>query len=208
MKIEPPTLGVVLAGGRARRMGGRDKPMLQVGGRPMLARVLARLAPQCDALIVSANGDLTRFESFGAPVVADGIGGFAGPLAGVLAALEWAATRRTGVEWVVSAPGDCPFLPRDLVARLHAARRGQGAELAAAASGGRAHPAIGLWRVALREELRQALVVEHCRKVADWTARYSLATATWPSEPLDPFFNVNSPEDLVEAERLAILDGD
>jgi molybdopterin-guanine dinucleotide biosynthesis protein A len=208
MKTDPPTLGAVLAGGLARRMGGRDKPMLQVGGRPMLARVLARLAPQCDAVIVSANGDLARFESFGAPIVADGIEGFAGPLAGVLAALEWAATRRPGVEWLVSAPGDCPFLPRDLVGRLHAARRGQGAELGVAASGARAHPAIGLWRVALREELRHALFVEHCRKVADWTARYSLATATWPSEPLDPFFNVNSPEDLVEAERLARLDGD
>jgi molybdopterin-guanine dinucleotide biosynthesis protein A len=208
MKAEPPTLGVVLAGGLARRMGGGDKPMLEVGGRPMLARVLARLGPQCDALIISANGDLTRFESFGPPVVADGLGGFAGPLAGVLAALEWAATHRPRVEWVVSAPGDCPFLPRDLVARLHAARRGQDAELGVAASSGRTHPAIGLWPVALRKELRHALVVEHCRKVAGWTARYSLATAAWPSEPLDPFFNVNSPEDLVEAERLARLDGD
>jgi molybdopterin-guanine dinucleotide biosynthesis protein A len=202
------TLGVVLAGGLARRMGGGDKPMLRVGGRLMLERVAARLAPQCARIILNANGDLTRFESFGLPVVADAIEGFAGPLAGVLAALDWAGANRPDLEWVVSAAGDCPFLPTDLVARLHAARKSQGAELAVAASGGRSHPAIGLWRVALREDLRRALVVEHCRKVSSWTARHSLAMATWPTEPFDPFFNVNTAEDLAEAERLARLDSD
>jgi molybdenum cofactor guanylyltransferase len=208
MTADPATIGVALAGGLARRMGGGDKPMLEIGGRPMLARVLARLAPQCDGLVLNANGDLARFERFGTPVVADSVEGFAGPLAGILAGLDWVGANRPDIEWVVSAPGDCPFLPRDLVARLHAVRRREGAELAAAASGGRSHPAIGLWRVALREELRHALVVEHCRKVAGWAARYSVATAAWPSEPLDPFFNVNNAQDLVEAERLAELEGD
>lgn len=202
------TLGVVLAGGLARRMGGGDKPMRKFGGRTMLERVIARLAPQCDGLILAANGDPARFASFDLPVVADAIEGFAGPLAGVLAALDWAAANRPDVAWVVSAAADCPFAPRDLVARLHAARKSEGAQLAVAASGGRAHPAIGLWSVALREDLRHALVVEDCRKVDRWTARYPLATASWPTAPLDPFFNVNTAEDLAVAERLAALDGD
>jgi molybdopterin-guanine dinucleotide biosynthesis protein A len=201
------TLGVVLAGGLARRMGGGDKAMGKVGGRTMLERVVGRLAPQCDGLILSANGDPARFASFGLPVVADAIEGFAGPLVGVLAALDWAAANRPDVGWVVSAAGDCPFAPRDLVARLRAATTSQGAQLAVAASGGRAHPTTGLWRVALREDLRQALVVEGCRKVDRWTARYRLATISWPTAPFDPFFNVNTREDLAEAERLAALDG-
>lgn len=204
----PTTLGVVLAGGPARRMGGGDKPLRKVGGRTMLERVIARLAPQCDGLILAANGDPARFASFGLPVVADAIEGFAGPLAGVLAALDWAAANRPDIAWVVSAAADCPFTPRDLVARLHAARKSEGAQLAVAASGRRSHPATGLWSVALREDLRHALVVEDCRKVDRWTARYPLATASWPTEPLDPFFNVNTAEDLAEAERLAELGGD
>jgi molybdenum cofactor guanylyltransferase len=202
------TLGVVLAGGLARRMGGGDKAMVKVGGRTMLERVVARLAPQCDGLILSANGDPARFAAFGLPVVADAVEGFAGPLAGVLAALDWAAANRPNVGWVVSAAADCPFAPRDLVARLRAATIAQDAPLAVAASGGRAHPTTGLWSVALREDLRQALVVEGCRKVDRWTARYRLATVAWPAAPFDPFFNVNTPEDLAEAERLAALDGD
>jgi molybdopterin-guanine dinucleotide biosynthesis protein A len=200
------TVGVILAGGLARRMGGGDKPLRTLGGRTLLERVVARLAPQCDALIVNANGDPARFEAFGLPVVADAAPGFLGPLAGILAALDWAAANRPDVGWVVSAPGDCPFLPRDLAARLHAARIGEGAELAVAASGGRPHPAIGLWSVALREDLRHALVVEDCRKVSRWSARYRLAAASWPILPLDPFFNVNTGEDLAEAERLAAFD--
>jgi molybdopterin-guanine dinucleotide biosynthesis protein A len=200
------TLGVILAGGLANRMGGGDKPLRTIGGRTMLERVVARLAPQCDGLIVNANGDPTRFDAFGLAVVADAAPGFLGPLAGILAALDWAAANKPDVAWVVSAPGDCPFLPRDLAARLHAARIGEGAKLAVAASGGRPHPAIGLWSVALREALRHALVVEDCRKVACWTARYRLAVASWPLEPLDPFFNVNSLEDLAEGERLTRLD--
>ncbi|SFP79275.1 molybdenum cofactor guanylyltransferase [Bradyrhizobium sp. Ghvi] len=202
----PPTLGVLLAGGLARRMGGGDKPMRTIGGRTILERVIARLSPQCDGLILNANGDPARFGAFGSPVISDDVPGFPGPLAGVLAALDWTATNRPDVDWVLSAAGDCPFLPRDLVARLHEARARENAQLAVAASGGQSHPVIGLWRVALRDELRHALVVEDLRKIDRWTARYPLATVTWPAEPLDPFFNANTVEDIAEAERLAALD--
>ncbi|WP_404653528.1 molybdenum cofactor guanylyltransferase MobA [Bradyrhizobium sp. USDA 336] len=202
----PPTLGVLLAGGLARRMGGGDKPMRTIGGRTILERVIARLAPQCSGLILNANGDPARFAAFSLQVVADDVPGFPGPLAGILAALDWAAANRPQIEWVLSAAGDCPFLPRDLVAQLHEARARENAQLAVAASGEQSHPVIGLWRVALREELRHALVDEDLRKIDRWTARYPLATVTWPNEPLDPFFNANTVEDITEAERLAALD--
>ena len=202
----PPTFGVLLAGGLARRMGGGDKPMRTIGGRTILERVIARLSPQCSGLILNANGDPARFAGFGLQVVADDVPDFPGPLAGILAALDWTATNRPETEWVLSAAGDCPFLPRDLVARLHEARARENAQLVVAASGGQSHPVIGLWRVALREELRHALVVEDLRKIDRWTARYPLATVTWPTEPLDPFFNANTVEDIAEAERLAALD--
>lgn len=202
------TLGVLLAGGLARRMGGGDKPMKMIGGRTILDRVIARLTPQCDVLILNANGDPARFASFGLPVVADTVDGFAGPLAGILAALDWTAANRPEIEWVLSAATDCPFLPRDLVTRLQNARMTEGAQLAVAASGGQAHPVVGLWKVALRNELRHALTVEDVRKIDRWTARYKLATVTWPAEPLDPFFNANTVEDIAEAERIATLDSD
>ncbi|MEK9281615.1 molybdenum cofactor guanylyltransferase MobA [Bradyrhizobium sp. ISRA442] len=202
----PPTQGVLLAGGLARRMGGGDKPLRTIGGRTILERVIARLSPQCDGLILNANGDPARFVGFGLQVVADDVPGFPGPLAGILAALDWTAENRPGIEWVLSAAGDCPFLPRDLVARLHEGRERDNAQLAVAASGGQSHPVIGLWRVDLREELRHALVVEDLRKIDRWTTRYPLATVTWPTDPLDPFFNANTVEHIAEAERLAALD--
>ena len=208
MKIEiPPTPGVLLAGGLARRMGGGDKPMRQIAGRTILDRVIARLEPQCEELILNANGDPARFATFGLPVIADTVENFPGPLAGILAALDWAAANRPEVSWILSAAADCPFLPRDLVARLHHACAEQNAQLAVAASGGQSHPVIGLWSVALREDLRHALVVEDVRKIDRWTARYRLATETWPAGPLDPFFNANTMDDIAEAERLAELDG-
>ena len=201
----PATLCVVLAGGLGRRMGGGDKPMREIGGRTILDHVIERLEPQCDGLLLNANGDPARFARFGLPVVADTIEGYPGPLAGILAALEWTAINRPGIKWVASAAGDCPFLPRDLVARLQQARLAEDADLAVAASAGQAHPVIGLWKVALRDELRHALVEEDLRKIDRWTARYRLATVTWPIEPVDPFFNANTVDDLAEAERLAAL---
>ena len=201
----PATLCVVLAGGLGRRMGGGDKPMREIGGRTILDHVIERLEPQCDGLLLNANGDPARFARFGLPVIADPIEGYPGPLAGILAALEWTAANRPGTEWVASAAGDCPFLPRDLVARLQQARLAEDADLAVAASAGQAHPVIGLWKVVLRDELRHALVEEDLRKIDRWTARYRLATVTWPAEPVDPFFNANTVDDLAEAERLAAL---
>jgi molybdopterin-guanine dinucleotide biosynthesis protein A len=199
---------VLLAGGLARRMGGGDKPMRKIAGRTILERVIARLKPQCDGLILNANGDPARFAAFALPVIADGVADFPGPLAGILAALDWAAANRPDVKWMLSAAADCPFLPRDLVLRLDQARATDNAELAVAASGGQSHPVVGLWSVGLRDELRHALVVEGIRKIDRWTARYKLATVTWPATPLDPFFNANTVEDVAEAERLAALDRD
>ena len=203
----PPTPGILLAGGLARRMGGGDKPMRLIAGRTILDRVIARLGPQCDPLILNANGDPARFARFGLSVAANSVVDFPGPLAGILAGLDWAAAHRPEAPFVLSAPADCPFLPRDLLARLHQARIEQNAQVTVAASGGQTHHVIALWSVALREELRHALVAENIRKVELWAARYSVATVTWPTDPLDPFFNANTADDLAEAERLAALDG-
>lgn len=200
------TLGLILAGGLARRMGGGDKPMRKIGERTILARVIDRMGPQCDGLALNANGDASRFSAFGLPVVADDVPGFAGPLAGVLAGLDWAASHAPQIEWVASAAADCPFLPRNLVARFHAARIAESADLCVARSGGQTHPVIGLWRVSLRDDLRRALVDEDMRKIDRWTARYRLATVDWDIGAFDPFFNANAPEDLEEAERLAAFD--
>lgn len=201
--VYPATLGLLLAGGLARRMGGGDKALLQVGGRTILARTLQRLAPQCAGLVINANGDPARFASTGLPVVADDVAGFVGPLAGILAGLDWAASHVPDIAWVASAPGDCPFLPADLVARVHAARAAAGTPLACARSGEWRHPVVGLWPVALRHDLRKAVTEEGLRKIEVWTARHGIAIADWSDAPLDPFFNVNTPEDLTRAERLA-----
>ena len=195
------TLGVVLAGGLARRMGGGDKPLRMLGGVPLLDHVIARLRPQVAALILNANGDAARFAPWGLPVVADGLADHPGPLAGVLAALDWAAAERPDLAWVVSVPGDSPLIPGNLVARLHAARAAAGVPLACASSGGWTHPPVGLWPVALREDLRAALAAGE-RKIDRWTARHGCAHADWPTQPCDPFFNANAPEDLAEAEAL------
>ena len=198
-----PTLGVLLAGGLARRMGGGDKPLRPVGGRTILDRVISVLRPQCTELILNANGDPARFAATGLPVVADDVPGFAGPLAGVLAALDWTAANRPDVDWVVSVAADSPFLPTDLVARLHAGREAAGVPLAQAETNGRTHPVNALWKVSLRGDLRHALVEEDMRKIDIWTARHGIASVNWDSDPVDPFFNANAPEDVEEAEGLA-----
>ncbi|MGP9819316.1 molybdenum cofactor guanylyltransferase MobA [Salinarimonas sp. NSM] len=201
-ETHPPTLGVLLAGGLARRMGGGDKPLRTIGGRTILDRAIERLAPQCDGLVLNANGDPARFAQTGLTVVADTVEGFAGPLAGVLAGLDWAAENRPEIAYVATLAADTPFVPHDFAARLHAARAAAGTPLACPESGGRTHPTNALWRVDLREDLRHALVVEDMRKIDRWTARHGIAHAAWPVEPLDPFFNANTPEDIAEAERL------
>lgn len=198
---------VLLAGGLARRMGGGDKPMRMIAGQTILARVIARLQSQCGPLILNANGNPARFAAFGLPVVPDSVGDFPGPLAGILAGLDWIAEHQPSATWMLSAPSDCPFMPRDLVARLTAACTANDAEIVIAASAGQSHPVIGLWRVALRAALRKALVEEDIRKVQRFTARHASVVVTWPDTPFDPFFNANTTEDLAEAERLAALDG-
>jgi len=198
----PPTLGIVLAGGLARRMGGGDKALITIGGVAILDRVLALLRPACAGIILNANGDPARFGRYGLPVVPDSVPDFAGPLAGILAGLDWAAANRPDIAWVASVPGDCPFLPHNLVSRLHEAREKARTRLACARSGDWRHPVAGLWPVALRDDLRHALVVEDLRKIEVWTARHGIAVADWPAQPVDPFFNVNTPEDATEAERL------
>jgi len=199
----PLTLGLVLAGGLARRMGGGDKALITIGGVTILDRVLGLLRSACAEIILNANGDPARFARYGLPVIPDSVPNFAGPLSGILAGLDWAAANRPDVAWVVSVPGDCPFLPRDVVPRLHEARQKAGIPLACARSDDWRHPVVALWPVALREDLRHALVDEGLRKIEVWTARYGVAIAHWPAKPVDPFFNVNTPEDAAEAERLA-----
>jgi molybdenum cofactor guanylyltransferase len=183
-------------------MGGGDKCLRSLGGRPMLARVIERARPQVDALVLNANGDPVRFAAFGLPVVADTVGDFAGPLAGILAGLDWAVAHRPGGPWVLSVATDTPYFPRDLAARLLAAVGAENAELACAASSGQAHPVFGLWPLSLRDVLRRAVVEEGVRKIDAWTARHRLATVDFPVTGVDPFFNANRPEDLAEAERL------
>ena len=199
----PPTLGAILAGGLARRLGGGDKALRTVGGRTVLARLVERMAPQVTRLILNANDDPRRFESVGLPVVGDSLPGHPGPLAGVLAALDWAALSEPATEWVVTVPGDAPFLPHDLVARLHAERQRSRATFACAASNGWTHPVVGLWPVSIREELRRAVAVEGVRKIDAFTQRHPSAAVEWAAVPVDPFMNVNTPEDLAEADRLA-----
>ena len=203
MTSAPLPLGLVLAGGLARRMGGGDKTRIRIGGKTILERVLARLKPQCAAVILNANGDPARFADTGLPVVPDTVPDFAGPLAGILAGLDWAAAHVPAIADVVSVPGDCPFLPGDLVARLSAARQAADVPLACARSGDWRHPVVGLWPVALREDLRKALVEENMHKIETWTARHGIAIGDWPATPVDPFFNVNTPADAAEAERIA-----
>jgi molybdenum cofactor guanylyltransferase len=200
---DAPTCGVVLAGGLARRMGGIDKARIGIGGLTILERVLMRLRPQCAGLVLNANEAPERFADIGLPVVRDSVPDYPGPLAGILAGLDWAATQAPEIGWIVSVPSDCPFLPYDLVSKLHAARAAAGTQLACAASGGRQHPVVALWPVALREDLRHAIAQGGVRKVGQWSGRYTLAVAEWPAAPVDPFFNVNTPDDATEAERLA-----
>jgi molybdopterin-guanine dinucleotide biosynthesis protein A len=195
-------VGLLLAGGQSRRMGGGDKALHLLGGVSLLDRVIERMRPQVEMLVLNANGDLERFARFGLPVVPDDVPGFAGPLAGVLAGLDWTASHRPDCPFIASVATDAPFLPVDLVARLVHRLAQERGDLACAASAGHAHPVIGLWPVRLREDLRRAVVEEGIRKVDHWTARYKLVTVPFANRPVDPFFNANRPEDLQAAAAL------
>ena len=195
-------VGLLLAGGQSRRMGGGDKALRLLEGIPLLERVIERLRPQVEALVLNANGDPLRFARFALPVAADSVPGFAGPLAGVLAGLDWAVSHRPDCPYVVSVATDAPFLPVDLVARLAEGLDEAPADLACAASGGRSHPVFGLWPVRLRGDLRRAVVDHGIRKVDLWTTRHKLTTVPFADQPVDPFFNANRPEDF---ETAAVL---
>ena len=198
------TLGLLLAGGLARRMGGGDKALVEMGGRPLLDYAIERARPQVKGLILNANGNAARFEQFGLPVVADVIEGFAGPLAGVLTGMEWAAANVPDVEWLATFPVDAPFFPTDLIERMGTAIVEAGAEMACAESDGRTHPVFALWPVGRQADLRKAMVDEEMRKIDLWTARFAIVHVPFDTAGGDPFFNINRPENVEEAEeRLA-----
>ncbi len=198
--------GVLLAGGLSRRMGGGDKSLRDLAGKPMLAHVIERLGPQVGTMVINANGDPARFAPFDLAVVPDSIGGFVGPLAGVLAGMRWAEAQTPAAEWIVTASTDAPFLPLDLTARLMAATAGDPRTIVLAASGGEVHPVIGLWPVALADDLETQLRAG-VRKVLNWTDRHASAVVDFPflqlhGRVIDPFFNANTPEELDEARAL------
>lgn len=197
-----PVAAVVLAGGLSRRMGGGDKMLLEVGGRTLLQRVIDRTRPQVCAMLLNVNGDPARFSAFGLPTRSDAVAGYAGPLAGILTGLEWLRDTMPGVRWLVSLASDTPMLPEDLVAGLLAAVTREQADIGCAQSGDVLHPVFGLWPVRLAADLRHALVVEDVRKVGLWMRRYKVAQVSWPVGAVDPFFNINTPDDLAEAEGI------
>jgi molybdopterin-guanine dinucleotide biosynthesis protein A len=190
-------LGVILAGGQATRMGGGDKGLLALGSRTILAHVIDRFDPQCASLALNANANPARFDTLGLPVIADSIPGFAGPLCGVLAGLDWAAGK--GASHIVTAAADTPFLPCDLVPQLQLAAESSPANMALAASPSGRQPTFGLWPVALRDDLRAALL-GGLRKVVLWTSAHGAATAEFPDDTA--FFNVNTPADLDQARGM------
>ncbi len=195
-------VGVLLAGGLSRRMGGGDKCLRLLGCQTILSRIIAIIHPQVDKLILNANGEPSRFAPLELPVVADTVAGNAGPLAGVLAGMDWVAAHNPDCEWLATVPTDAPFLPDDLIQRMWDGIVAEGTDMACAASNGRNHPVCGLWPVRLREPLREAMLVDEIRKVDKWTGRYGLSVIEFSSSPFDPFFNTNRPEDLAQAEIL------
>lgn len=198
-----PVTGVLLAGGLGRRMGGGDKPLRSLGGRPILNLVVERARPQVDALVLNANGDADRFSVYGLPVAADVIDGYAGPLAGILTGMEWSRNQVPDAKWMVSFATDAPFFPRDMAVRLIGETERTGAEMACARSNDRTHPVFALWPTRLAGELRRAMMAEDMRKIDRWTERYSTVHVDFdPAEAgIDPFFNINRPDDLAEAEN-------
>jgi molybdopterin-guanine dinucleotide biosynthesis protein A len=198
------TLGLILAGGASSRMGGVDKGHCEIAGRTLLDRVIARLTPQCESLLLSSNENPTPLHPSRIPVLADPFPARQGPLAGLLAGFDWAGENRPGEEWVLSTSIDCPFLPHDLASRLHDARRVADTPIAVATSGERIHHVIALWHISLRVDLRDALG-QGVRKVSAFIERHRSTLVEWRNEPVDPFFNVNTADDLVEAQYLAAL---
>ena len=196
------TVGVLLAGGLSRRMGGGDKPLKELGGRPILDQVIERALPQVDTLILNANGDHERFKSYGLTIVRDVIDGYAGPLAGILTGMEWARDHKPDARWLVSFACDAPFFPKDMTSRLIVDVQKADADMACAKSNERSHPVFAIWPINLLDELRKAMVEEEIRKIDFWTSRYNTLQIEFSNiNDIDPFFNINRPEDLTEAEK-------
>lgn len=193
--------GVLLAGGQSRRMGGGDKCLAELGGKTLLQRSVDVVAPQVSQLVLNTNSDPGQFVSYGLPIARDVVGGFAGPLAGLLTGMEWARENAPACEWLASFACDAPFVPTDLVALLFSAARSEVVDMACASSAGRQHPVFALWPLTLAVDLRKAVTEEGIRKVDTWTARYRLAVVDFDAEVADPFFNINRPEDLAAAEK-------
>ena len=196
-------VGVLLAGGLSRRFGGGDKALNLLGAKTVLEHVCDRVRRQVGALILNAGGDAGRFPPLGLEVVADVVPGALGPLAGVLTGMTWAKENAPEAEWVATFATDAPFLPKDLVGRLKAEAEAGGADIALAASDGRRHPVFALWRMSLIDDLQRALVDEGERKVMAWVERHRFVTVDFPAEPRDPFFNINTPDDLARAQALS-----
>lgn len=198
--------GIILAGGLSRRFGGGgDKFQNKLSGRPLLEWVVERARPQVGTLILNANSDADQFDHYNLPVIADVIQGYAGPLAGVLTGMEWVRANQSDRDWIATFPADAPFIPTDMVDLLLDRAEQDKSEIACAASGGWSHPVCGLWRVELADQLRQAIEIEDMRKTDLWTSRYKLSTIEFSTDPFDPFYNVNQPSDLEEAEKIADL---
>jgi molybdopterin-guanine dinucleotide biosynthesis protein A len=195
-------VGVMLAGGQARRMGGADKAFLTLGGETLIARTISRATPQVDELLINAYGDPARFAGFGLPVIADSIGGFLGPLAGILTAFEWMRANRPETRWLASFACDCPFFPRDMVERLIAKAQSENAAVAMAASGGRHHPVFAVWSAAIPATFQNVLNDQGLRKMDDFVSLFANTQLGFASDPVDPFFNINTPDDLARAETL------
>ncbi len=206
MAFPDGVVGVLLAGGKSSRMGGGDKCLRLLAGRTILERIVERLRPQVSDIVVNVNGDPSRFASFGLPVVSDSVAGYVGPLAGVHAGLEWLKTNRPGIGHVMTVATDTPFFPSDLVDRFLAGARHEKTAFCIARSKEGTHPVIGLWPVSLASDLKASLERGE-RKVTAWTKDHDAIPVFFPpveirGHSIDPFFNINAPEDLAAAEAL------
>lgn len=206
MSEQSEIVGCILAGGLSSRMGGGDKPLKMLGDRTMLHAVIDRLAAQTKHMLINANGEPQRLAEFNLPVVPDAIAGFAGPLAGISACMNWTADHFPNATHIATVAADTPFFPTDLVPRLSQAASAEGSDIAMAMSGGHRHPVFGLWAVSLRHHLAQWMQETDTFKVIAWARQHPLTMVEFPmvgkTHDIDPFFNVNTPEDLSTAETL------
>ncbi len=202
MPLYPATIGIILAGGLSRRMGGKNKAEQLLGGELILARIERRLAAQCASIVINSNADTGKFAHLNRPVISDLYPDFRGPLAGILAGMDWVAQHTPETEWVVSIAVDTPFFPDDFVSRLHQERHKKQTRIATACSGQREHPVNALWHISLRDDLRQTVSKTTNGRVMDWINRYPRAITIWETDPVDPFLNINTLDELDQAQGI------